>query len=593
MWSHKFYKFYEDYMNLTDLAEKDILVVYELPIPVKSAAKPPSFGKFSKQPVNPLPIPEQPPFIIPVFNADAVSSTAMRNSKDAFGVPFFVVLSAAEACSRERIYRAVVERCERWTRAYPDLWRYRGASKIEDEDEDEEVVAEIRPINPVEDEVTEIRPVEEAEVGEGWKVEVVPAGASADVEMSNMPSTPKSEVAETSNADDEMSYTPTLSSDVAPTMSSDVAPTMSSGASAAGAEDEDGIAETDEGDPYEIIGPQDDLFDLKLYNSGLSNTMETGFNMPASGRYVDWASREPFVSDIESEDGGSGVFVSTPQVPLLKATDAFVCQWAAPTRSHFFSVEDSLFERWEPFVHPEVEALRAAQTKSRSGKQAIDIEDCLNEFTKEEKLGEDDLWYCPRCKKHQQATKKFELWSVPDILVVHLKRFSNARAMRDKIDALVDFPIEGLDLSQRVGAHGAEGLGVPGEEYVYDLFAVDEHMGGLGGGHYRAYARNPTDGEWYHFDDSYVTKSAAEESIVSIFICFISRVLILSTELERIPTLLPTALSIRRLRRRKGQRAHRSIRSLLSSPHLLQSHHRPNRRARHSSVHARRRAAVF
>ncbi|KAF8748681.1 peptidase C19 family [Rhizoctonia solani] len=38
-------------------------------------------------------------------------------------------------------------------------------------------------------------------------------------------------------------------------------------------------------------------------------------------------------------------------------------------------------------------------------------------------------------------------------------------------------------------------------------------MGGLGGGHYRAYAKNLSDGEWYHFDDSYVSKSSAEDSV--------------------------------------------------------------------------------
>ena len=76
----------------------------------------------------------------------------------------------------------------------------------------------------------------------------------------------------------------------------------------------------------------------------------------------------------------------------------------------------------------------------------ITLQDCLDEFTKEEMLGQDDLWYCPGCKKHQQASKKFDLWGVPDVLVVHLKRFSSSRVLRDKIDELVEFPVEGLDL---------------------------------------------------------------------------------------------------------------------------------------------------
>ncbi len=60
----------------------------------------------------------------------------------------------------------------------------------------------------------------------------------------------------------------------------------------------------------------------------------------------------------------------------------------------------------------------------------------------QEQLGADDAWYCPACKKHQQATKKFDLWTLPEVLVIHLKRFSYNRYWRDKIDTLIDFPIE-------------------------------------------------------------------------------------------------------------------------------------------------------
>lgn len=49
--------------------------------------------------------------------------------------------------------------------------------------------------------------------------------------------------------------------------------------------------------------------------------------------------------------------------------------------------------------------------------------------------------YCPQCRKHQRATKKFDLWALPKILVVHLKRFSYNRYWRDKLDAVVEFPI--------------------------------------------------------------------------------------------------------------------------------------------------------
>jgi ubiquitin carboxyl-terminal hydrolase 4/11 len=46
---------------------------------------------------------------------------------------------------------------------------------------------------------------------------------------------------------------------------------------------------------------------------------------------------------------------------------------------------------------------------------------------------------------------------------------------RDKISALVDFPLKDFDLGPF--------LSRPEANTVYDLFAVSNHMGGLGGGH--------------------------------------------------------------------------------------------------------------
>ena len=61
-----------------------------------------------------------------------------------------------------------------------------------------------------------------------------------------------------------------------------------------------------------------------------------------------------------------------------------------------------------------------------------------------------DSWYCGRCKEHVRAEKKLDLWSLPELLVVHLKRFSYSRHSRDKLDAPVDFPLSNLDLSSFV-----------------------------------------------------------------------------------------------------------------------------------------------
>ena len=48
---------------------------------------------------------------------------------------------------------------------------------------------------------------------------------------------------------------------------------------------------------------------------------------------------------------------------------------------------------------------------------------------------------------------------------------------RDKLDTFVDFPLESLDLS-RFCANAEE------KNTAYDLFAISNHYGGMGGGHY-------------------------------------------------------------------------------------------------------------
>ncbi len=46
-----------------------------------------------------------------------------------------------------------------------------------------------------------------------------------------------------------------------------------------------------------------------------------------------------------------------------------------------------------------------------------------------------------------QATKKLDLWSAPEVLILHLKRFQYTTQSRRKIDAPVAFPLADLDLS--------------------------------------------------------------------------------------------------------------------------------------------------
>jgi ubiquitin C-terminal hydrolase len=37
---------------------------------------------------------------------------------------------------------------------------------------------------------------------------------------------------------------------------------------------------------------------------------------------------------------------------------------------------------------------------------------------------------------------------------------------------------------------------------IYDCYAVSNHYGNMGFGHYTAYGKNPLNQQWYEFDDS-------------------------------------------------------------------------------------------
>jgi ubiquitin C-terminal hydrolase len=146
--------------------------------------------------------------------------------------------------------------------------------------------------------------------------------------------------------------------------------------------------------------------------------------------------------------------------------------------------------------------------REKNAKKGVSLDQCFETFTKPERLDEHNMWYCSSCKEHVQAMKTMELWKLPNLLIVHLKRFEFKHALRrDKLDTLVDFPLEGLDLS----AHCASSTNSFVDDQVpavYDCFAVVNHFGRMGFGHYTAYARSwdetAMSNEWALFDDSSV-----------------------------------------------------------------------------------------
>lgn len=78
---------------------------------------------------------------------------------------------------------------------------------------------------------------------------------------------------------------------------------------------------------------------------------------------------------------------------------------------------------------------------------------------------------------------------------------------------MVDFPLDGLDMTPWVADFEIRSQlkkDDPGyiskQDCIYRCFAVSNHIGGMGGGHYTAYARSISDGQWYELDDSSTSK---------------------------------------------------------------------------------------
>ncbi|XP_050540078.1 ubiquitin carboxyl-terminal hydrolase 43 [Daktulosphaira vitifoliae] len=157
---------------------------------------------------------------------------------------------------------------------------------------------------------------------------------------------------------------------------------------------------------------------------------------------------------------------------------------------------------------------------------SITLEQCFDMYTKEEILGPENAWHCPQCNLKQEVVKKLGLWTLPDILVVHLKRFRQSLTLPStrqqnnkqptKLSVLVDFPLYSFDMTPHlaIGRDVRVPLKPPSsrrlnsihDRNLYDLYAVCNHHGSdPHSGHYTAFCKNPYDKQWYSFDDTKVT----------------------------------------------------------------------------------------
>uniref|UniRef100_A0A668AXL3 Ubiquitin carboxyl-terminal hydrolase n=1 Tax=Myripristis murdjan TaxID=586833 RepID=A0A668AXL3_9TELE len=130
----------------------------------------------------------------------------------------------------------------------------------------------------------------------------------------------------------------------------------------------------------------------------------------------------------------------------------------------------------------------------------VTLEDCLAAFFAADELKGDNMYSCERCKKLRNGVKYCKVLRLPEILCIHLKRFRHEVMYSFKISSHVSFPLEGLDMRPFLAKES------PSQITTYDLLSVICHHGTAGSGHYIAYCQNVINGQWYEFDDQYVTE---------------------------------------------------------------------------------------
>ena len=158
-------------------------------------------------------------------------------------------------------------------------------------------------------------------------------------------------------------------------------------------------------------------------------------------------------------------------------------------------------------------------------KTKISLYDCLDSFISEEKIDE-DVYYCSKCKKRREFTKKMDLFKEPYYLIIQFNRFkinpdSNDNGFFDnkfnniKNEMFIDFPVQNLDLTDYFVGNE--------QKNKYNLIGVINHYGDCFNGHYTANCLNRNN--WYCFDDETITEINKDKIVSdSAYILFYQKV---------------------------------------------------------------------
>mmetsp|Transcript_21063 Transcript_21063/g.51529 ORF Transcript_21063/g.51529 Transcript_21063/m.51529 type:complete len:708 (+) Transcript_21063:130-2253(+) len=135
----------------------------------------------------------------------------------------------------------------------------------------------------------------------------------------------------------------------------------------------------------------------------------------------------------------------------------------------------------------------------------LHLETLLHSFCTSSDLKHQNQYRCDKCKQKVDANKVLSITKLPEILCIHIKRFSYSM-YGSKVGRSITFKLKDLDMSPYL--HSS--IQKCDRPVSYDLYAVVRHSGGLSGGHYVTYAKSHITGRWFNFNDRSVTEVTPE-----------------------------------------------------------------------------------
>ncbi|WVZ06967.1 hypothetical protein V8G54_020313 [Vigna mungo] len=212
----------------------------------------------------------------------------------------------------------------------------------------------------------------------------------------------------------------------------------------------------------------------------------------------DAASVGNVVSNSSNKDFTNSKAPSMPTLPLLLVGDNNACidlsmgeekvvklPQSSPKVLVYIDWSQKLLEKYD--THPIEslpEVLKYGPVTKKARTEPLSLYTCLEAFLREEPLVPEDMW-----------------------------------SMKHKLETFVNFPIHDFDLTNYIANKNNS------RRQLYELYALTNHYGSMGSGHYTAHIKLLDENRWYNFDDSHITLISEDEvNTAAAYVLFYRRV---------------------------------------------------------------------